>query len=421
MAIAVLPQSGKSGFVQVRNALLAGHPVACFGYPAETAGDGAFLSRLAREKDIRYAVLPLDAWMPEIGALEDAIKHGQLGNLLFLQIECSGSRGLIDLLAGAIAIALRLQTDAVDRFTPAVPNHGQVGIASLQLRIGGCAVQITAYSASTQTTTLRFQAVGSKARAVWDGTSLELQAMTAARERLAISDSNALRLAAQAFQSGHPGAGPSLDQTLDLTINAEDELPMVTRFWASQDVFVHGTAIIDPGVEIGAKSKIWHFSHVLSRVRIGHNVNIGQNVVIGPDVSVGDNCKIQNNVSLYKGVTLEQGVFCGPSCVFTNVNNPRAEIERKNEYLPTLVKRGASIGANATIVCGNTLGSYCFIAAGAVVTTDVPDYALMAGIPARRIGWMSRAGYRLGTDLICPAEGRRYREVAPNRLEEVAK
>ncbi|MCW0234962.1 MAG: acetyltransferase [Ferrovibrio sp.] len=183
---------------------------------------------------------------------------------------------------------------------------------------------------------------------------------------------------------------------------------------------VHPTAWIDSGVTIGTDSSIWHFSHILSRVQIGRNVVIGQNVMIGPDVQVGDNCKIQNNVSLYKGVTLEDGVFCGPSCVFTNVNNPRAHIERKNEFRHTLVKRGASIGANATIVCGNTLGAYCFIAAGAVITSDVPDFAMMAGVPARRIGWMSHAGVKLGPDLTCPIEGRRYRQVSPDRLEEIS-
>jgi acetyltransferase-like isoleucine patch superfamily enzyme len=139
--------------------------------------------------------------------------------------------------------------------------------------------------------------------------------------------------------------------------------------------------------------------------------------MIGPDVSVGPNCKIQNNVSLYKGVTLEDGVFCGPSCVFTNVMNPRAEIERKDEFRPTLVKRGASIGANATIVCGITIGRYAFLAAGCVARADVPDHALMAGVPARRIGWMSEAGARLREDLICPVDGSRYRKVGPDQLE----
>jgi acetyltransferase-like isoleucine patch superfamily enzyme len=183
---------------------------------------------------------------------------------------------------------------------------------------------------------------------------------------------------------------------------------------------IHESAYVDDGVEIGDDTAIWHFSHVLSRVKIGPNCVIGQNVVIGPDVTIGKNCKIQNNVSVYKGVMLEDGVFCGPSCVFTNVNNPRAEIERKSEFRQTLVKRGTTIGANATIVCGHVLGEYCFIAAGSVVTANVPAFALMAGVPARRIGWIGRHGEKLGPDLVCPATGRRYREIGPDQLEEIS-
>lgn len=183
---------------------------------------------------------------------------------------------------------------------------------------------------------------------------------------------------------------------------------------------VHDTAFVDDNVAIGAGSKIWHFSHILGDVAIGEKCNIGQNVVIGPRVTVGNNVKIQNNVSVYEGVVLEDGVFCGPSCVFTNVNNPRAEIVRKSEYRKTLVRRGATIGANATIVCGHELGPYSFIAAGAVVAKDVPAFALMAGVPARRIGWMSHAGAKLGPDLVCPETGRRYRETGSDSLEEIA-
>lgn len=184
-------------------------------------------------------------------------------------------------------------------------------------------------------------------------------------------------------------------------------------------VFVHESAYVDEPCNIGRGTKIWHFSHILKNCTIGENCVIGQNVMIGPDVRIGGHCKIQNNVSIYKGVELEDGVFCGPSCVFTNVNNPRAEIERKNEFRPTRVRRGATIGANATVVCGNELGAYCFIAAGAVVTAAVPAHALMAGVPAKRIGWMSRAGGKLGSDLVCPIDGSRYRETGDGRLEPV--
>ena len=187
----------------------------------------------------------------------------------------------------------------------------------------------------------------------------------------------------------------------------------------ANDVFVHESAYVDEPVEIGPGTKIWHFSHVLAGTRIGAGCSIGQNASIGPDVAIGDRCKIQNNVSLYKGVTLEDEVFCGPSCVFTNVNTPRAGIDRKSEFLDTKVGTGATIGANATIVCGNDLGEYCLVAAGAVVTDAVPPHALVAGVPAKRIGWVGHAGERLDADLTCPRTGRRYREADPDRLEEV--
>ena len=204
--------------------------------------------------------------------------------------------------------------------------------------------------------------------------------------------------------------------SLALKQNAEPAPPQPRL---RSDVHVHPSAVIDEPSEIGAGTRIWHFSHVLAHTRIGRDCTLGQNVMVGPDVSIGNHCKIQNNVSIYKGVTLEDDVFCGPSCVFTNVDNPRAAIERKDEFRPTLVRRGATIGANATIVCGHTLGEYSFVAAGAVVTRDVPAFALMAGVPARRIGWMSHDGERLGADLVCPRSGRRYREAGADRLEEV--
>jgi UDP-2-acetamido-3-amino-2,3-dideoxy-glucuronate N-acetyltransferase len=174
--------------------------------------------------------------------------------------------------------------------------------------------------------------------------------------------------------------------------------------------FIHESAYVDEGVEIGPGTRIWHFVHVLAGTRVGRNCILGQNVMAGPDVTIGDGCKIQNNVALYKGVWLADDVFCGPSCVFTNVLTPRAHVERKEEFVETHVGRGATIGANATIVCGNRLGAYSMVAAGAVVTHDVPDHALVAGVPARFIGWVSRSGDRLGPDLLCPRSGERYAE-----------
>jgi UDP-2-acetamido-3-amino-2,3-dideoxy-glucuronate N-acetyltransferase len=176
--------------------------------------------------------------------------------------------------------------------------------------------------------------------------------------------------------------------------------------------FAHPTAIIDEGCEIGEGSKIWHFSHLMTGCKLGKKCNIGQNVVISPDVVLGENVKVQNNVSLYTGVTCEDDVFLGPSCVFTNVINPRSAVNRKNEYARTTVKKGATIGANATIVCGNDLGEYCFIGAGSVVTKYIPPYALVVGNPARQIGWMSEFGHRLDFDnegfAICQESNEKY-------------
>ena len=164
-------------------------------------------------------------------------------------------------------------------------------------------------------------------------------------------------------------------------------------------VTIHPSAIVDQGAQIGTGSRVWHFVHVCAGARIGQGVSLGQNVFVGNKVVIGDHCKVQNNVSVYDNVTLEEGVFCGPSMVFTNVYNPRSLIERKNEYRHTLVKKGATLGANCTIVCGVTIGAYAFIGAGAVINKDVPAYALMVGVPARQIGWMSEFGEQLDLPL----------------------
>lgn len=181
------------------------------------------------------------------------------------------------------------------------------------------------------------------------------------------------------------------------------------------DYFKHESAYVDEGAVVGSGTKIWHFSHVMKGAQIGRNCVLGQNVNVDGGVVIGDNVKIQNNVSLYTGVTIEDGVFLGPSCVLTNVTNPRSQVNRHHLYEKTLVRRGATVGANATIVCGVTLGRYCFIAAGAVVTKDVPDYVLVMGNPGREEGWMSRHGHRLKNPdengvYVCPESGLRYRE-----------
>ncbi len=172
--------------------------------------------------------------------------------------------------------------------------------------------------------------------------------------------------------------------------------------------FIHDSAIVDAGAKIGEGTKIWHFVHVMGTAEIGENCVLGQNVFVGNKAKIGNNVKVQNNVSLYEGVVCEDDVFLGPSMVFTNVINPRSNVNRKEEFKKTIVKKGVSIGANATIVCGITLGEYCFIGAGAVVTKDVLPFALMVGIPAHQKGWVSKSGAILGSDLICPETGEKY-------------
>ena len=186
----------------------------------------------------------------------------------------------------------------------------------------------------------------------------------------------------------------------------------------NKEYFVHESSYVDSDVEIGKNTKIWHFSHIMSNCKIGENCNIGQNVVISPDVILGNNVKIQNNVSVYTGVIAEDDVFLGPSCVFTNVINPRSFIVRKDEYRKTLIKKGASIGANATIVCGHNIGKYAFIGAGSVVTKDVPDYALVVGNPARIIGYVCECGNRLNKDLSCDVCSKKY-QLNEDIVEEV--
>ncbi|MCO4293646.1 N-acetyltransferase [Solitalea sp. MAHUQ-68] len=180
-----------------------------------------------------------------------------------------------------------------------------------------------------------------------------------------------------------------------------------------KDYFVHETSIVDDGAEIGEGTKIWHFSHVMSRCKIGERCNIGQNVVISPEVVLGNNVKVQNNVSIYTGVTCDDDVFLGPSMVFTNVINPRSAINRKDQYAKTHVGKGASIGANATIVCGHDIGAYAFVGAGAVVTKNVLPYALIVGNPAKQIGWVGEYGHRLSFDnqgiAICPESSQKYK------------
>lgn len=188
-----------------------------------------------------------------------------------------------------------------------------------------------------------------------------------------------------------------------------------------RNVFIHESAYVDQPSHIGSGTKIWHYSHIMKHAVVGNNCNLGQNVFVASNVLIGNNVKIQNNVSVYEGCIIEDDVFCGPSCVFTNVSNPRSQINRRGVYEKTLLRRGVTLGANCTIVCGVTLGRYAFVAAGAVVTGDAPDYALLMGVPARQVGWMSRHGHRLVESdvegsFVCSESGWRYQEVEPGML-----
>lgn len=247
---------------------------------------------------------------------------------------------------------------------------------------------------------------------------------------ISLSEAEPLRLECQHFidcigSLANPRTdGPEGLRVLQVLDAAQQSLASKKNIALNKNItpyYAHETAIVDAGCDIGKGTKIWHFAHIIKGTKIGDDCVIGQNVMIGPDVVVGDRCKVQNNVSLYKGVILEDGVFCGPSCVFTNVHNPRSEIERKDEFRVTYVEKGVTIGANATIVCGNRLGAYCLIGAGAVITKDVKPHAVMVGNPARQIGWVSHAAEKLGKDLVCPREGRLYKVNEEQNLVEIKK
>lgn len=281
--------------------------------------------------------------------------------------------------------------------------------------------------------------VGSKAMAVFDDISKEKlffyphkiewkkgykpSALKADHEVIPVADGEPLRLELEHFvECVRNRKRPKTDasegvKVLKVLESAEKDLSgynaKISKSATTKGVYIHESSYVDESVEIGAGTKIWHFSHILNNSKIGKGCIIGQNVSIGPDTIIGNKCKIQNNVSVYKGVTFEDGVFCGPSCVFTNVYNPRAHIERKDEFRTTTVKKGATIGANATIVCGITIGSYAFVGAGAVVKNDVPAYAVVAGVPAKQIGWTCKCGVSLKNikknKAVCISCGNEYR------------
>lgn len=422
---------------------------------ALTVADAEALQRLAAEKNRVLMVGHLLQYHPAYLKLKDLVNAGELGALTYVyshrlnlgklrteeNVLWSFAPHDISMVLGLFGEApTTVCAQGTSQLNPSIPD-----MVTLQCTFANGAKGHVFVSWLHPTKEQKLVVVGEKAMVVFDDSlpmeeKLQLYrhrvewkgdiptTMKAEAEMVPVVASEPLRNECQHFLDAMAGTvTPRTDaaeaiRVLRVLEAAEGSMTIgnsVPLEAAHAGVYVHPTALVDKGCSIGGGSKIWHFSHILGGTTIGEQCVIGQNVMIGPDVVVGNRCKIQNNVSLYKGVVLEDGVFCGPSCVFTNVNTPRAEVERKDEYLPTHVGRAATIGANATIVCGNSLGAYCLIGAGAVVTKPVKPHALMVGNPAHPIGWVSHAGERLGDDFTCPREGRKYRVSENEELEEI--
>lgn len=389
--------------------------------------EGEDLVKLAKEKNRILMVGHILQYHPAINKLKELISSGYLGKIQYIysnRLNIGKLRTEENILWSFAPHDISVILSLIGKEPKNVCAFGeaylQEGIYDVTLTILDFPSQIKAHIFVSWLHPFKEQrliVVGNKRMAVFDDTNptekliiyphtIEWKegripiAQKAEKEIIQIQNGEPLKLECQHFlecvekrkepkTNGEEGL-----RVLKILNMAEDSLKNKTsiNYTQKKKYFVHPTSIIDEGVEIGEGTKIWHFSHILRGSKIGKNCAIGQNVMIGPDIKIGDRCKIQNNVSVYKGVTLEDEVFCGPSCVFTNVITPRAFIERKHEFKPTLVKKGSTIGANATIVCGVTIGRYALIGAGAVVTEDVPDYALYLGVPARQRGWVCKCG-----------------------------
>jgi UDP-2-acetamido-3-amino-2,3-dideoxy-glucuronate N-acetyltransferase len=442
----------------VREALLAGKDVFVEKPLCLSAAEGRSLAALAREKSRVLMVGHLLWYHPVVRALKERIDGGDLGKILYIysnRLNLGKLRREENVLWSFaphdISLILGLLGETPDRVQTQGGNYlhqkvADVTVSTLRFPSGVRAHLFVSWLHPIKEQKL--VVVGEKKMAVFDDTAswpekLKLYAHTiewpgnvpvahrADAEKVPVEEAEPLRLECARFlecietRTPPPTDGDEGVRVLAvlnacqraLETGEAADLEKVSDA-PPTDWFAHETAVIDDDVTIGEGARIWHFSHVMPGSRIGRKCNIGQNVVVGPRAVVGDGCKIQNNVSLYEGVILEDDVFCGPSMVFTNVYNPRAFIRRMAELRPTLVKKGATIGANATIVCGHVLGAYCLVGAGAVVTTDVLDHALMVGNPAKRKGWVCACGVRLGSDLICPSCAAKYRE-GPSGLEAI--
>ncbi|UCG12553.1 MAG: Gfo/Idh/MocA family oxidoreductase [Deltaproteobacteria bacterium] len=450
----VIATPAETHFTLVREALLAGKHVFVEKPIALTEEDGQQLVELAEQNQLTLMVGHILHYHPAVTRLKELIESGELGKIQYLysnRLNIGKIRAEENILWSFaphdISVILMLLGEMPETVYAMGGSYLQRQIPDTTLTALDFPSGVKAHIFVSWLHPFKEQklvVVGDKKMAVFDDVSqkkLELYphkiewlhripvAAKADGEAVAVDMEEPLRAECQHFlECMARGQSPKTDgreglrvlrvlqasqESLDrngATITLADPPDSVRR--GGLNYFVHESAHVDDGVEIGAGSNIWHFSHLLSGSRIGERCNIGQNVAIGPDVTIGNGCKIQNNVSVYKGVTLEDGVFCGPSMVFTNVYNPRAEIRKMDQARPTLVKKGTTIGANATILCGTTLGKYSFIGAGAVVTKDVPGYALVVGNPAKQICWVCECGERLPDDLECLSCGKRFEEKA---------
>lgn len=439
----------------VGEALLAGKDVFVEKPLALTATEGAELATLARERKRVLMVGHLLWYHPAVLKLESLIADGTLGRVQYIysnRLNMGKLRREENVLWSFaphdVSVILGLLGDMPEAVQAQGGNFLHQRIADTTLTLLAFASGVRAHIFVSWLHPFKEQklvVVGDQKMAVFDDTApwpekLQLYshvvqwkgsvpvARKADAQFVELPEGEPLRNECGHFlECMHSRAAPRTDgeeglrvlQVLNACERALSESTSVRVVDPEPEYFVHESAVVEPGVTIGRGTKIWHFSHILGHCDIGEQCVIGQNASIGPNVRIGNGCKIQNNVSIFEGVTLEDDVFCGPSMVFTNVHNPRAHVARRHEFRPTLVRRGATIGANATIVCGHSLGRHCFIGAGAVVTRDVPDHAIMVGNPARQVGWMSEQGERLGMDLVCPVSGKRYQETELG-LEEVA-
>ena len=432
----------------VREALLAGKHVLVEKPLAMSSKEAEELVDLAEEKGLVLMVDHLLEYHPAVQELKRLVAGGELGKLLHLSSQRlnlgvirTEENALWSLAPHDISVMLYLlEEEPVEVMAQgqAFLQPGIEDVAFLTLRFPSGAIGHVHVSWLDPIKTRRLTVVGSRRMAVFDDVAEEklllfnqwverggklFRLHRGEAESIPITSTEPLRAMAQTFlRSVEGGPPPPSDGHDGLRVvrvleAAQRSLerggsPVRKGHFLKEGVFVHESAYIDEDVKIGRGTRIWHFSHVMRGAEVGENCTLGQNVLVGPNVKIGNNVKIQNNVSVYEGVVLEDDVFCGPSCVFTNVDRPRSAFPRdRSEYLKTVVKRGATIGANATIVCGHTLGEYCFVGAGAVVTKDVPPYALVYGNPARIQGWVCQCGQQLnfkGGQATCAACGRRY-------------